>query len=495
MVPQNAGFWGRAFNLYEPPQPQMLPQPKQPQNPQPPTAAANPATSTSNEGGFYPGMPATPPGVEWQGQYGGTDVYGSSGLPGGRINQFSDNPANLGRGGSYGLPAQGGPPVNPLSPGNIDLHARPVVHNQDGTISTVRSMSINVDGKEVLIPTVSPDGKILDDRQAVDLFRRTGKHLGIFRTPEEATNYAQWLHTQQAQEYSGSGQGRGYAQLGPGDQAPLMYGLPAQGGLPAVNTDSDRMDRIMAAARAGNISAAQANAMLGDVAQGGNSNFQAWAQGENRGPGSPTLSIGGPLGNGYNMPTESPVAERLRQQIEGASRFTIRSPKQAAALAALSGAYVNAIGQGKGQGLSPDTAARLQWEQQNAEANRQQERDLADRRYTSMTPEQRARLNIDAMNAETNRKRLGAAKVVKIPGDPLSGVPDRYAMASINPETGEYSFAPVEIGAIGQPGAPAQGQPQGQAPQGNGIRVGQTATNPKTGQQVRWDGKQWQPIQ
>jgi hypothetical protein len=91
--------------------------------------------------------------------------------------------------------------VTPLVPGNIDLHKRPVVRNPDGSISTVRSMGVNIDGREVLIPTVSDDGRILSDDAAVDAYRRTGKHLGMFRTPEESTAYAEQLHNDQAREY------------------------------------------------------------------------------------------------------------------------------------------------------------------------------------------------------------------------------------------------------------------------------------------------------
>lgn len=87
--------------------------------------------------------------------------------------------------------------------GNIDLGARPVVKNPDGSISTVRSMSIGTDEGEVLIPTVSPDGRVLSDRAAIDLYRRTGQHLGIFADPNTATAYAEWLHNQQARAYGG----------------------------------------------------------------------------------------------------------------------------------------------------------------------------------------------------------------------------------------------------------------------------------------------------
>ena len=93
--------------------------------------------------------------------------------------------------------------------GNIDLTKRPIVKNEDGTISTVRSISFSEDGKEILIPTVSPDGKILSNDDAISLYQKTGEYLGKFDSIEASNKYAKELHSQQDKLYSGSEKGNG----------------------------------------------------------------------------------------------------------------------------------------------------------------------------------------------------------------------------------------------------------------------------------------------
>ena len=87
------------------------------------------------------------------------------------------------------------------SRGNIDIFNRPVHKNKDGSISTVRSISFNEDGKEILIPTISDNGQLLTLEQAIDLYHKTGKYLGKFNSVAEADKYAVALHKQQAALY------------------------------------------------------------------------------------------------------------------------------------------------------------------------------------------------------------------------------------------------------------------------------------------------------
>lgn len=99
-------------------------------------------------------------------------------------------------------PTRAAQPAGMLEPGNIDIDKRKTLRNEDGSISTERSMSVNLDGVEVLIPTVSHDGKrILSDDEAVAQYQQSGLHLGKFTTPQAADAYAQSLHKRQEKAY------------------------------------------------------------------------------------------------------------------------------------------------------------------------------------------------------------------------------------------------------------------------------------------------------
>jgi hypothetical protein len=100
------------------------------------------------------------------------------------------------------LPASSRPP-GMVEPPNINLYNRPTVHNPDGSISSVRTMTFEEDGKSVAIPTVSDDGRILSPAEAIALYRKTGKHLGKFAvtgvTPWQFSDaFAELLHDQYA---------------------------------------------------------------------------------------------------------------------------------------------------------------------------------------------------------------------------------------------------------------------------------------------------------
>lgn len=93
------------------------------------------------------------------------------------------------------------PPGAPglLFEGTLDPRTQKPAINPDGSISTVRTIGIDVDGWEVLIPTISPDGKFLTDDEAIEQYKRTGRHLGVFDSQRNADRYAQVLHEAEAQ--------------------------------------------------------------------------------------------------------------------------------------------------------------------------------------------------------------------------------------------------------------------------------------------------------
>lgn len=102
-----------------------------------------------------------------------------------------------------------------IEPGTVDLYAQPEVKNPDGSTSTVDSIGINIDGKEYLLPTVTPDGRHFVNearargvpenqlgkavgKMAFDEFRKTGLHLGVFADVASSNAFADQLHNDYA---------------------------------------------------------------------------------------------------------------------------------------------------------------------------------------------------------------------------------------------------------------------------------------------------------
>lgn len=92
--------------------------------------------------------------------------------------------------------------------GNIDLYDRPQYRNANGSSSTVDSTSYNIDGQEVLLPTVwNRNGTPYhssNDEEILQRYRDTGEYLGKFSTVEEANDYAEKLHLEQQERYPSS---------------------------------------------------------------------------------------------------------------------------------------------------------------------------------------------------------------------------------------------------------------------------------------------------
>ena len=106
-----------------------------------------------------------------------------------------------------------------IKPGNIDLNARPIERNSDGTYSTVDSVTWEVDGQFVNVPTVIyVDGEEIngewvegwvhvDGDTALDHYFETGEHLGIYKDEASAVKAAQQLSKDQAKQYNSKANG------------------------------------------------------------------------------------------------------------------------------------------------------------------------------------------------------------------------------------------------------------------------------------------------
>ena len=115
--------------------------------------------------------------------------------------------------------------------GNIDLYNRPKAINADGTTSTVHSTGFNVDGKEVLVPTVwMKDGKAYHSDNLEEILQHyydTGEYLGKFDTVDDANEYAEKLHLAQDYYYRDRGTTSGAGQQATGERTSTGAGRKA----------------------------------------------------------------------------------------------------------------------------------------------------------------------------------------------------------------------------------------------------------------------------
>jgi hypothetical protein len=87
---------------------------------------------------------------------------------------------------------------NTLEPPTLDISKRPIIHNDDGSWSSLVSMGVNLDGKEVLLPTVSKDGTHMTPDEAVAEYKLTGEHMGVYPDWQTSDWAGQRAHEWQA---------------------------------------------------------------------------------------------------------------------------------------------------------------------------------------------------------------------------------------------------------------------------------------------------------
>lgn len=102
-------------------------------------------------------------------------------------------------------------PDGMASVGNIDVNHRPVIQNKDGSHSTIFSWTVPIgNGQWALVPSIAdgkfltPDGKMpdmTDQKQrtalynaAIAQYKKTGQHLGIFKSEDAANKFAEATH-------------------------------------------------------------------------------------------------------------------------------------------------------------------------------------------------------------------------------------------------------------------------------------------------------------
>lgn len=93
-----------------------------------------------------------------------------------------------------------------LTEPTAEVWDREQVLNEDGSYSTARSISVEIDGNIVVIPTCY-DGSIHTDSDSIQHYLTTGEHFGIFNSSDEGAveTYTINLHNAQSKYINSSG--------------------------------------------------------------------------------------------------------------------------------------------------------------------------------------------------------------------------------------------------------------------------------------------------
>ena len=128
-----------------------------------------------------------------------------------------------------------GKPEGLVEGGNVDLHNRSIILNENRTYSTLLSythravkgedgkwkivpwQSTPVDAKFILVPGVSEDRQLTEEESAMRYGKR-GEFLGVFNTMEQADAYARAVHDESGQKYAKPA-GELWAKHGPKEKA------------------------------------------------------------------------------------------------------------------------------------------------------------------------------------------------------------------------------------------------------------------------------------
>lgn len=231
-----------------------------------------------------------------------------------------------------------------LEKGNIDLTKQPSINNPEvGGRSTVYSFSVNLDGKEYLLPRVTPDGRFLSENEAINEFKRSGRHLGAFDSSESATSYAQQLH----KDYE-SGKietGRSMAQK-PTKWTPPPYATPANpksglrkayewGTTPLTTAPRDLADKLVDASPKNDLLYQRLNDLYGGLGTAA-AMYQGFMEGQLQGIGDVASQMTAPF-DALAMLTGFGAVSRGTRGLSGANKLR-RASQALSAPAAYHGA-------------------------------------------------------------------------------------------------------------------------------------------------------------